>query len=90
VCYINNVTQRNVSYGQNNHSYQILRFLNLLHNDCSALCYITSYNGLYNGFFKTLLYIYKLFRFIFIILFFLGRLRNYLSHQLFQFKRGMH
>jgi len=27
----------------------------LLHNDWPALHYITSYNGLYNGFFKTLL-----------------------------------
>ena len=42
---------------QNNHSYQILCFLDLLHNDWSVLRYITSYNGLYTGFFKTLVLI---------------------------------
>jgi len=34
-------------------------FLYLLHKDRSALRYITSYNKLYNGFFKTLLPIYR-------------------------------
>jgi len=37
---------------QNNLSYQILHFLDLLHNDWSVLHYITSYNEFYNGFLK--------------------------------------